>query len=380
MTGATSARRIAYVQYTNPAGYPPLMNSALLLAERGWDVLVLGTGAIGTGELTFPAHPRIRVRRLGFVQAGPWQKLHYALFLGWAWLRALAFRADWLYVSDPLATPVGLLAASRVVYHEHDAPGPARSAFFRAILAARRRLARRAELCVLPNAERIDAFRRDTGRAGPVHCVFNCPRLAEVQPPKAPPHGEVLSLYYHGSLNGQFLPPALLEALAQLPPRVHLVLVGYETVGSAGFARAFQEQAAGLGLAARVHVHGACARADALRHAAAADVGLVLVPPQGGDFNVERLVGASNKAFDYLAGGLALLVSARPDWRAAYVEAGVALECDPRDAASIARAVRWCLEHREELRSRGERGRQKVLQDWNYERQFAPVLQHLSGG
>jgi glycosyltransferase involved in cell wall biosynthesis len=379
----TRRRRILYVQYSNPAGYPPLINSALLLAERGWDVLVLGTGAIGTADLSFPAHERIRVRRLGFMRAGPWQKLHYALFVAWAWLRALAFRADWVYVSDPLAAPVGLLASAlprtAVLYHEHDSPGGAGSGFFRLVLGARRRLARRAELCVLPNAQRAVAFRNDTGRTGPTHCVWNCPRLAEVAPSRAP-FGEALTLYYHGSLSAQFLPPTLLEALAQLPEAVQLSVVGYETVGSAGFMRDWLARAAQLGVAGRVRFHGAVDRAQALRLASAADVGLVLLPPGGGDFNLEHLVGASNKAFDYLAVGLTLLVTARPDWHAAYVDAGFALDCDPRDPASLVRAVRECLERRAETQARGERGRQKVLQDWNYEKQFGPVLRHLEGG
>lgn len=376
------ARRILYVQYTNPAGYPPLMNSATLLAEAGWQVRVLGIDARGTQDLAFAAHPAIDVRRRRAARGGWRQKLHYVAFLAWAWAHALRWRADWIYVSDPLATPLGLFASaipgSRVLYHEHDHPGPARSRFFRWIMAARRRLAHRAGLCVLPNAERAEAFTRETGRTAAVHCVWNCPRLAEVPPAKAPSPGPSLTLYYHGSLNEQRVPTALLDALKRLPDTVRLSIVGYETVGSLGFVAAFQRRAAELGVTGRVTVRGAVDRAQAMRLAAGADVGLVFAPRGSDDVNLEHLVGASNKAFDYLAAGLMLLVTDRPDWNDAFVAAGLARACDPADAGSLAQAVRWCLDHRAEVSAAGERGRRRVLEDWHYEKRFAPVLERLS--
>jgi glycosyltransferase involved in cell wall biosynthesis len=376
------ARRILYVQYTNPAGYPPLMNSATLLAEAGWQVRVLGVDAHGTQGFAFAAHPAIDERRLRAARAGWRQKLHYVGFLAWAWAHALRWRPEWIYVSDPLASPLGLLASAipgaRVLYHEHDHPGAAASRFFRWIMAARRRLAHRAGLCVLPNAERVEAFKRETGRKDAVHCVWNCPRIAEAPPAKPPSAASPLMLYYHGSLNDQRVPPALLDALARLPDTVCLSIVGYETLGSAGFVAAFQRRAAELGVAGRVRMHGAVDRAQALRLATAADVGLVLVPRRGDDVNLEHLVGASNKAFDYLAAGLMLLVTDRPDWNEAFVAPGLARACDPADARSLAQAVRWCLDHRADVSAAGERGRRRVIEDWNYDRQFAPVLERLS--
>ena len=46
------ARRILYVQFTNPAAYPPLEHSARILADAGWDVMFLGTGALGADRLS----------------------------------------------------------------------------------------------------------------------------------------------------------------------------------------------------------------------------------------------------------------------------------------------------------------------------------------
>ena len=61
--------RILYVQYTNPAGYPPLEHSSRMLADAGWEVLFLGTGALGAGALRFPQHLNIEVRQMPVCRA-----------------------------------------------------------------------------------------------------------------------------------------------------------------------------------------------------------------------------------------------------------------------------------------------------------------------
>ena len=96
------------------------------------------------------------------------------------------------------------------------------------------------------------------------------------------------------------------------------------------------------------------------------------------DPNMRDMVGASNKAFDYLAAGQALLVSDRPDWRAAFVEPGFARACDPNDADALAEAFGWFADHPQERQAMGADGRLRIEQDWNYDTAFAPVLARLA--
>ena len=121
-------------------------------------------------------------------------------------------------------------------------------------------------------------------------------------------------------------------------------------------------------------------RADLLAHCRRADVGLAFMPKQDrGDINESNMTGASNKPFDYLANGLALLVSERPDWRTMFADSGLGLACNQDDPASIAAALRWFLEHPVEMRAMGERGRRRIADDWNYEAQFRPVQEWIEG-
>ena len=86
------------------------------------------------------------------------------------------------------------------------------------------------------------------------------------------------------------------------------------------------------------------------------------------------MAGASNKPFDYMACGLALLVSDLPEWTALFVEPGYALACDPGDAQSLAAAPARLDADPEDARRRGEEGARRVVEEWNSESQFAPVM------
>src|SRR5262252_4188469 len=102
-------KRIVYIQYTNPAAYPPLERSTRLLADAGWDVLVLGLLRPGTEVLRFPRHPRITERYTFNATTGWRLRLHYVWFFVWVIGWTLRWRARWVYASDLLSCPVALL-------------------------------------------------------------------------------------------------------------------------------------------------------------------------------------------------------------------------------------------------------------------------------
>jgi glycosyltransferase involved in cell wall biosynthesis len=188
-----------------------------------------------------------------------------------------------------------------------------------------------------------------------------------------------LRILYHGSVVPARLPLSVLQALSALPKRVTLRVVGYETVGHIGYISRVQEYAAEHGIGARLEVVPAVPRAELLAMwCGDRDLGISLLPRESRDVNQRHMVGASNKTFDYLAAGLAVLVPDAPEWHATFVDAGYGLACDSGDWRSIAAALDWFLQHPEETRRMGERGRARVLREWNYETQFAPVVEILS--
>lgn len=378
---------VIYIQYTNPAGYPPLEHSSQILAGLGWDIVFLGAPARGADRLAFPPNTSINLKRLRSFGGGMLQKLHYLVYIAWCILVCLWRRPNWIYVSEPTAALPALviqrICRVGVLYHEHDSPTyKGKLTLFQTLSRiARAKLAVTASLVVLPQQDRLLAFVAETGRSGQTACVWNCPRVDEVVGVReAISVKQPLHLYYHGSINQERLPLAILDALAQGSPTARLTVLGYETLGSVGYVAAFMARARTLGLERRVEHLDAMCRAEAMAQAAQADIGLAFMPIISDDRNMTQMVGASNKPFDYLAVGLMLLVSDLPDWNAVYVEPGYGVSCDPTKIDRLAQTIAWCDANRDRVRAMGEAGRQRVLLDWNYEQYFAPIVLGIQTG
>jgi glycosyltransferase involved in cell wall biosynthesis len=182
---------------------------------------------------------------------------------------------------------------------------------------------------------------------------------------------------YIGSIVPFRLPCSVLQALTLLPDGVHLRVIGYSSPGHRDYGHELRDLAMGLGVAHRTEFVSAMPHRDLLVMSRDADVGLVLMPVASDDENAQWMPGASNKPFDYLAAGLALLVSDVPGWKHMFVEPGYGLACQADDPESVARALHWFIDHPIETRAMGERGRHRVAADWNYEKQFSPVRDWL---
>lgn len=374
-------RRILYIQYTNPAAYPPLEHSSRILASDGWEVLFLGTGAAGANALKFPPHRQITVYQMPFCHPGWRQKLHYIRFCLWVLMWVLRWQPQWVYASDilicPLAYILTFLPQVKVIYHEHDSPTTAPDSLFLVWCSqARIKLATAANFSILPNQKRVEKFVSQTGTDKPVFCVWNCPDQEEIVSQRSQYQDDIWVLY-HGSIVPERLPMTIIGAMSRLPKNVKLRVIGYETVGHIGYVDKLKVLAGELDLSDRLQLIEALPRKKLLKWCEQSDVGLAFMPVTSKDINLVSMTGASNKPFDYLACGLPLLVSNLPDWQQMYVEPGYGLACNPDDADSIADALRWYLEHPTEMRVMGERGRRRILDEWNYQTQFQVVKNQL---
>lgn len=385
MTTNGRSPRILYLQYTNPAAYPPLQHSAEILAEAGWRVRLIGVARREVSGLAFSDNDDIEIALLPEAPRGWRQRAHYLRFAMLALATMLRWRPLWIYASDALSAPVGLIATwvpgVSVVYHEHDEPS-ASSAFMRLVVGARNRLLRRARLVVAPNADRVARLQAIAPDGAPVACVWNCPRQREAASrsmTSEPDADRNLCLVYHGSIVPARVPTALIEALARLPPTFRLRISGYETSGHPGYVHDLRRLAEEKGVGDRLEIRLVVPTRDELLDVVRrSHVGLALMPIHSGDTNECHMTGASNKAFEYLAQGVPLLVSDLPDWRQVFADRGLARTCRPDDPESVANALRWFAANRAEARRMGESGRRLVREDWNYEQVFQPVLEVLT--
>jgi glycosyltransferase involved in cell wall biosynthesis len=380
-------KRILYIQYNKPAAFPPLEHSSLILADHGWEVLFLGISLSDVEGITFPSHERIRVKLLPACPRGWRQKIHFLFFCVWSCWWTISWRPSWIYASDYLSAPAALiikkLIGMKLVYHEHDWPGPfvALSRFVRICLKARHRLGMVADIVIFPNSGRGQLFSQELPAVrNNIHYVWNCPTRSEaVFTKERDPFGDMWVIY-HGSIAPDRVTVELVHALVLLPEQIKLRVIGYETEGCRGYLQELKDLARRHQVEHRLEILGTLSRVDVLTWCRKSDIGLSLMPMRSDNINIQHIVGASNKAFDNLACGIPLLVSNLTEWRAAYVEPGYALACNPTDPDDIARTLLWYLEHPRERREMGEAGRRRIAAEWNYESQFAPIMTLLEAG
>lgn len=381
-----SNNRILYVQFANPAAYPPLQHSSRILADEGNKVFFLGTKGQSTNQLEFPKHENIKVRKIGSRSPGLLQKLNYLCFILSVYVMALLWRPKWIYFSDPLSTPAGMLLVflprTYLLYHEHDSPSAKEiresNFFMRFVFNSRGYIARKAEVCILPCEDRVKEFRKQTGRCEKIHIVWNVPSKKEVGKSLKSGKNEYIRLVYQGSLNDLRLPYSILEALKVLPEHIKLRVIGYETSGHLGYKKDFLRKAEREGVQNRVEMLSAVPRHRLLKLTRECNIGLALMPMKTQNLNLKYMAGASNKPFEYLSQGLPVLVSELPTWEKMFVEPGYGLACDPHNASSIIRALKKLIENRKSLLEMGKKGRQKIKTGWNYEKQFQPVMERIN--
>jgi glycosyltransferase involved in cell wall biosynthesis len=372
-------RRVIFLQTTEAGGYPPIIHASHLLAESGWQVMIVNAPIKGHA-LAVPPHGRITVRNIRTRSSHVLRYTDYLRYVLATARLAMTFRPDVVYASDPFSAAPALaaqrLTKAALVYHEHDTPDP--GTLNPHIAQFRARAARRARLVVFPSESRARIAQAQLGfHDEQLRILWNVPRRKEL-PVKTVVPDLPLVLYYHGSITRHRLPETVVEALNQSSANCRLRIMGYEAPGDRGYVARLVELGKRAGRNS-VEYLGQVSRDRLLAEASQASVGLALVPRSTNDFNLSHMVGASNKAFDYMAAGLPLLVSDLPDWVNTFVEPGYGRSCDPAQVESIGAQIRWFAEHPGERRAMGDRGREKVASDWNYDKAFRSVISELEG-
>jgi glycosyltransferase involved in cell wall biosynthesis len=377
------SRRIAFLQFANPGAYPPTLHASAILADAGWEVLVLGCQTFGAaGRLEVPSHPNVKTIIWRFVGPGIKQKFQYAAFTVWCLHQCQRHSIDWVYASDVMAAGPALVVSSvlrvRVVYHEHDWPSAGvGGALAKLIFAARGELVARADLVVAPSTGRLRLLSEHVAKPRNSLVVWNCPRREEVSEHEFKRHSPTV-VFFHGSISPKNLPKTILAAIALAKNDLEFHFAGYATPGYPGYIDEILREAMRLNIEKKVFYLGVFARRELLNVCPRAMVGYAAMTATGENLNYLTMAGASNKAFDYLARGLALVVPQADDWRELFFITGTAICVKPDCALSIANALDWLVDHPAEALRMRQRGIEMVKSQWNYEFQFAPVVKYMN--
>lgn len=80
------------------------------------------------------------------------------------------------------------------------------------------------------------------------------------------------------------------------------------------------------------------------------------------------------KFFEYMQAGIPILASAFPTWTELIEKTGCGITVDPGDPEAVRQALQWLLEHPDEVREMGEKGKWQVQHTYHWDSQASNLL------
>jgi glycosyltransferase involved in cell wall biosynthesis len=171
------------------------------------------------------------------------------------------------------------------------------------------------------------------------------------------------------------------EASAESEPRTRVAYVGYvtrlrgavEMVEAAGKSKAqldligpiegegLRDELKSMSGWSSVIEHGYQGRAGIAKIFAGCAAGLVTLHPIPNHIDAQ-----ATKMYEYMLAGLPVIASDFPLWRSILEEGQCGICVDPLNTDEIATAIDYILEHPEEAREMGERGKQLIINKYNW--------------
>jgi glycosyltransferase involved in cell wall biosynthesis len=377
---------IQAVVYTNPDGYPPIINSARLLAQAGFRLDIFSHDAYRNvyrmiGAIQYPAH--VQVHRLPADSRGTWQ--NYLRFVG----RVLAYgnSSAALFVGHDM---YGLLPATilahryrrPLIYHCHDFAESGRSVPLGSsvIRMIERRIAHRADLVIVPDAARAEVVAQELRLKRRPLVVANAPihrfdgsgtALHQALAQQGKRFTRIL--FRQGSIGPGHALEATLQSLPHWnDPTWGFVIMGF---GESDYLERLSDLAHTLGVEQHFAVLPRVRYDEIDQFIRGADAGHGLYEPV--HINNIHIATASNKIMEYMAAGLPILVSDTPALRALVATHRCGMTADESNPMSIAATVNQLFANPDQMRSMSAAAVQAFEQEFCYERQFAPVLEHV---
>jgi glycosyltransferase involved in cell wall biosynthesis len=380
--------RFTLAQRNSVERYPPTLHQTALLQSLG-SVVVIDAPPRGEDSATQTAAcvRRIRIDAVGKgLRDTQLSRIGSAARFAHEYRRQLKGATDVAIAYEPDAAALllrgsGARNVMRVV-HLHEIPdAELYSSSFVSSIAIRYMIAtlERADLVIVPDSDRAVYTAQVAKLTRPPVVVMNCPLTLEQLPEsKLLPWLEERGVYDSGIVHFQgSLGPD--HGLAQVIASMHFwpsdsvfVIVGD---GPLEYMEVLRALAGREGVAARVLFVGRVSYADVFAFAAGATVGVTLLEPTNA--NWKFAAGASNKRFEYAAMGIPQVSNIGAGMDALFGITGIAELVDANDVEAIGRAIAKLLCNRSHAVAVGENARRLHLRSYNYEQQFAPVLEEL---
>jgi len=375
---------VLWIQYANIDYYPPTINALRVLAGHGFKVEVLCRADWPVTDTFYPEG--VTVHRLGGGQARGWTApLSFLRFLGRALRPAARRRPRVVYGCDLHGIVAAGIAGEAMgipyVHHCYDIIlGKHAGRLGRALKPLERYFSQRAHALVFPAESYARTFLETSRLSRSYLLAANVP----LRQPEGPTSAlrEIVArkgrcprfvVHYQGSIGRGKGLEELIRSIPLWPEGAVLTLQGL--VRPPGYEDALAALARSIGVEEQVVYVGVTSYDDLLDLTHSADLG-VFLPTDATVHHLNTGV-ANNKVMEYMACGVPSLVAPFPGLKALMAETSAGVAVDPSDPEAVGLAVAETLTHHSKWRRFSRNARRAHLRKYNFEHQFAPVLDLL---
>lgn len=239
-------------------------------------------------------------------------------------------------------------------------------------------LSKKSDAIIVGETNRLRLYRKFANLNNtPSFVVINCPLSGLEVPTEFPKilfnyknQGKKI-LLYQGIVSDGHCHAEMVKALLKLPEEVLLVLLGH---GDPNYKAALHNLAKLNGVDHRLILLDRVSPEELFSYIAAADIGLLLYRPK----SLNSIYAAPGKLFEYLAMGVPVIYPGKTSIKEIIgpLDVGEAYRAEtPED---LANSVRCLLNRLQRDPSIKKRARESYLQQFNYETQFAPVIEFIA--
>lgn len=213
-----------------------------------------------------------------------------------------------------------------------------------------------------------------TGLTKPYVVIYNYPLLSLIEPFRQPyqPNPVNPTFFYIGWISFERAFDTLIDGFARLKQRYPNFVAhffGRRTFNNTALNRlpAFDS------IRSNVHFHGYTDQRQAFPYAAHATAGLALLKPVG-----DYPDSYTTKLFEYMALGIPVITSNFPLYQDVVERHQCGFCLSPYDSAQLASVMTFLIEHPEEARQMGERGRAAVETEYNWSSEAKKLVKFYS--
>ncbi len=384
-------KKIAMVLYSNPDTYPSTASAIKILCED-FDLLFLSRNY----ELVCASYPEnVRVYRVGKSitmeaannQSAIKKVIEYTRFIFvclWR-IRRCGCRLVYAYDMHALVAAIFTSVMGKklpVIFHSHDLyECTERFSLGSFINWLHLRLSRYAKKVVFPDMHRAQYFKNKARLKSSPEIVMNAPlrvldlpkpRLREALAAQGVEKGAKV-VFYQGGIDTWRSIPETIASMQMWPEGSVFVLAGtiYTPQEKDELFRAIEKPPGGK----KIIYLGFVPHDELFEYTCAADLGLAFYKPST---QLQGFYGAggSNKMFEYMALGVPCVTTDMKQFKELLGEDDFYF-ADPFSPSSIGQAIALALNDEEGRRRKSQALRQLHLERYNYETQFAPILEFI---